>query len=45
MQSSFFMSDEINEQVLQAIERIENSIKTQNNINILWGEIKSLFID
>jgi hypothetical protein len=45
MTTTFFMTNEINEQVLQAIERIESTLKTQNNINILRGKNKNLFIN
>ena len=42
---TFFMTNEINEQVIHTIERIENSLKTQNDIDLLWSEIKTMFTE
>ena len=43
MPKNFFMTDEIQQQVLQTINNIENAQSTQLEINKLWSEIKSLF--
>ena len=43
MPEDFFMSNEIYSQVLNTIERIENNVSNQSEINQLWAEIKQLF--
>ena len=42
---AFFMSEEIHQQVLETISRIENVNKTQTEIDSLWTEIKNLFLN
>ena len=39
------MSEEIHQQVLDTITRIENIGKTQTEIDSLWTEIKNLFLN
>ena len=38
------MNDEVHQQVLNTIEKIETTVKSQNAINLLWGEMKNLFL-
>ena len=45
MDSDFFMSDEITNQVLETIRRLEFVDKNQQEIDNLWGEIKDLFLN
>ena len=45
MDSDFFMSDEITNQVLETIRRLEFVNKNQLEIYNLWGEIKGLFLN
>ena len=45
MDSDFFMSDEITNQVLETIRRLEFVNKNQQEIDNLWGEIKDLFLN
>ena len=40
---TFFLSDEIRQQVIQTIERLENAGKHQLEIDNCWAEIKNLF--
>ena len=42
---NFFMSEEIKNAVQQTILRLENLNKNQTEINQLWAEIKSLFLN
>ena len=41
---NFFMSDEIFQQVLFTIQHLETTVNNQNEINVLWGEVKTLFL-
>ena len=45
MPENFFMSEEIFQQILGTISRIENSSKNQAEINKLWIEIKDMFLN
>ena len=40
----FFMSEEISNSIRETICRIEAGIKNQSEVDMLWSEIKSLFI-
>ena len=42
---NFFMSPEIQEQVLLTISKLENNVSNQGEIDILWSEVKSLFLN
>ena len=42
--SKFFMSEEINNQVLLTIRKLELNINNQQEIDSLWGEVKELFL-
>ena len=44
MTNGFLMTDEIRQEVLQTINKIENAQSSQQEINQLWSEIKSLFL-
>ena len=43
MPNNFFMTEEINDQIIQTINRIDTVQSTQQEINRLWTEIKTLF--
>ena len=43
--SSFFMSEEISNQILNTINKLEMGIKNQNEIDRLWFEVKTLFLN
>ena len=43
--SNFFMSEDINNQVLETIMRLENGLKNQQEIDRLWVEVKELFLN
>ena len=43
MPKNFFMTPEVQQQVLQTISNIESAQSTQLEINKLWSEIKTLF--
>ena len=43
--SNFFMSEEVNNQVLETILRLENCQKNQQEIDRLWDEVKELFLN
>jgi hypothetical protein len=45
MPLTFFMTNKINEQVIHTNERIEKSLKTQNDIDLLWSEIKTMLTE
>ena len=42
---TFFMSDEVHQQVLSTIEKLENIVNSQHELDSLWGEIKKIFLD
>ena len=42
---NFFMSEEIQQQVLNTISKLENALQNQDEINKLWLEIKNLFLN
>ena len=44
MSPNFFLSDEVHIQVLEAIDKIENALKSQNEIDRTWSQIKELFL-
>ena len=44
MTNGFLMTVEIRQEVLQTINKIENAQSSQQEINQLWSEIKSLFL-
>ena len=41
----FFMSDSTHKKVIQTIDKIENSICNQNEVNLLWDDVKQIFSD
>ena len=45
MPSDFFMTADVFGQVIDTIDRIENALSSQNEINRLWTEIKCIFND
>ena len=45
MSEYFFLSQETFQQILETIDRIENCLKNQAEINRLWSEVKSIFMD
>ena len=45
MKSDFFMSQEISNKVQETILKLENRIENQNELDILWCEIKSLLLN
>ena len=42
---NFFMSPEIHAEVLLTIAKLENNITNQSEIDLLWAEIKTLFLN
>ena len=38
------MNEEIQQQVLNTIEKIEANVGNQTELDMLWGEVKSLFL-
>ena len=45
MKDDFLLSQETFQQILGTIERIENCTKNQTEINRLWSEIKTIFLE
>ena len=45
LDSSFFMSDHVINEVTATIDRIERNIQSQAQINSIWSEIKNLFLN
>ena len=41
--NQFFMSQEVLQQVLMTISKLENIVDTKDEINLLWAEIKAIF--
>ena len=45
MNECFFMSNEIQEQVLQTISKLEKNISNQTEIDLVWADVKTLFLN
>ena len=44
LDKNFLMGEENFQQVLQTIQHLETTIKNQNEIDSLWGEVKNVFL-
>ena len=44
LDKNFLMGEENFQQVLQTIQHLETTIKNQNEIDSLWGEVKNIFL-
>ena len=42
--STFFMNEDIQQQVLNTIEKIEANVGNQTELDMLWGDVKNLFL-
>ena len=45
MKNDFFMSQETKRQVQETILKLETGISNQNELDRLWGEVKSLLLN